>query len=64
MNVIDFFCGCGGISEDLRNAGLNIVGGIGFYDKSIKPYQRNSPKERKMHDHLTCHNKINFVIIL
>jgi DNA (cytosine-5)-methyltransferase 1 len=34
MNVIDLFCGCVGISEGFRNSGLNIVGGIDFYDES------------------------------
>ena len=43
MNVIDLFCGCGGISEGFRLAGFNIVGGIDFNDESIKTYQRNFP---------------------
>ncbi len=46
MNVIDLFCGCGGISEGFRLAGFNIVGGIDFNDESIKTYQRNFPKAK------------------
>ena len=43
MNVIDLFCGCGGISEGFRLAGFNIVGGIDFNDESINTYQKNFP---------------------
>lgn len=46
MNVIDLFCGCGGISEGFRLAGFNIVGGIDFDDESIKTYQRNFPNAK------------------
>jgi DNA (cytosine-5)-methyltransferase 1 len=46
MNVIDLFCGCGGISEGFRLAGFNIVGGIDFNDESIKTYQKNFPKAK------------------
>ena len=46
MNVIDLFCGCGGISEGFRLAGFNIVGGIDFNDESIKTYQRNFPNAK------------------
>lgn len=46
MNVIDLFCGCGGISEGFRLASFNIVGGIDFNDESIRTYQRNFPKAK------------------
>ena len=30
MNVLDLFCGCGGISSGFHQNGFNIVGGIDF----------------------------------
>jgi DNA (cytosine-5)-methyltransferase 1 len=41
MNVIDLFCGCGGISEGFRLAGFKIVAGVDFNIESIKTYQKN-----------------------
>ena len=29
LNVLDLFCGCGGMSKGLTDAGLNIIAGIG-----------------------------------
>jgi DNA (cytosine-5)-methyltransferase 1 len=46
LNVIDLFCGCGGISEGFRLSGFNIVGGVDFNDESIKTYQKNFPKAK------------------
>ena len=28
LNVIDLFCGCGGMSKGLTDAGLNVIAGI------------------------------------
>lgn len=41
LNVLDLFCGCGGLSKGLTDAGLNIIAGIDFWDKAIQSYQRN-----------------------
>ncbi|MBP3631106.1 MAG: DNA cytosine methyltransferase [Clostridia bacterium] len=41
MNVIDLFCGCGGLSEGFRQAGFNIVAGIDFNASAIKTYNKN-----------------------
>lgn len=45
LNVIDLFCGCGGMTTGLINAGLNIVAGIDIWDKAIESYKSN-------HEHL------------
>jgi DNA (cytosine-5)-methyltransferase 1 len=41
LNVIDLFCGCGGMSKGLTDAGLNIVAGIDVWDKAINSYKKN-----------------------
>jgi len=41
LNVIDLFCGCGGMTKGLVDAGLNVVAGIDVWDKAIENYNRN-----------------------
>jgi len=41
INVIDLFCGCGGMSKGLTDAGLNVIAGIDVWDKAINSYQQN-----------------------
>jgi len=41
MNVIDLFCGCGGMSKGLTEAGFNIVAGIDIWDKAVNNYNKN-----------------------
>lgn len=44
LNVLDLFCGCGGMTQGLKEH-FNIVCGIDIWDKAIASYQKN-------HDHL------------
>lgn len=41
MKVIDFFSGCGGVSEGLRQAGFDITIGLDFDKKAAETYQEN-----------------------
>lgn len=41
LNVLDLFCGCGGMSKGLEDAGLNILAGIDIWDKAIDSYKKN-----------------------
>ena len=41
LNVIDLFCGCGGMSKGLTDAGLNVIAGIDIWDKAVKSYNKN-----------------------
>lgn len=41
FNVLDLFCGCGGMTQGLVDAGLNVVAGIDYWDKAIDSYKVN-----------------------
>lgn len=41
MNVLDLFCGCGGMSKGLTDAGLNVIAGIDVWDKAVNSYNQN-----------------------
>ena len=41
LTVIDLFCGCGGMSKGLTDAGLNIIAGIDIWDKAVQNYNKN-----------------------
>jgi len=45
INVLDLFCGCGGMSKGLIDAGLNIITGIDIWDCAIKSCQKNFKHE-------------------
>lgn len=40
-NVIDLFCGCGGLSLGFQNAGYNIVAAFDYWDVALNIYRRN-----------------------
>ena len=42
LNTIDLFCGCGGMSKGLSDAGLNIIAGIDCWDKAVESYNKNN----------------------
>ena len=41
LNVLDLFCGCGGMSKGLTDSGLNIIAGIDIWDKAVESYNKN-----------------------
>ena len=43
MNVLDLFCGCGGISYGFKLAGFNIAGGIDHDEDSVLTFAKNFP---------------------
>jgi len=43
LSVLDLFCGCGGMTQGLIQAGLNVVAGIDVWDKAISSYSANFP---------------------
>ena len=43
MNVLDLFCGCGGLSQGFKLAKFNIVGGVDSDEDSISTFSKNFP---------------------
>jgi len=41
LNVLDLFCGCGGLSQGFIDAGYNVVMGIDFDDAALETYKYN-----------------------
>lgn len=46
IKVFDFFSGCGGTSQGLREAGLDIVMGLDIDSDAADTFQRNFPKAK------------------
>lgn len=60
VNVVDFFCGCGGTSAGLRKAGMNVIAGIDIDAHAIETYQNNFPEALGITADIT---KMNFDIL-
>ena len=43
-NVLDLFCGCGGLSKGFEMAGFNIIGGVDFNKEAIDTFNNNGAK--------------------
>lgn len=41
LNVLDLFCGCGGLSKGLLDAGLNVLGGVDNDEVALKTFRLN-----------------------
>ena len=55
MNVLDLFCGCGGLSNGFKQAGFNIDIGIDIDEDSVATYSKNFP-----HSEAICKDITNF----
>ena len=44
LKAIDLFCGCGGLSAGLRDAGFNVLAGIDIDPKYIQTFTENFPE--------------------
>ncbi len=54
-NVIDLFCGCGGISEGFKLAGFKIIAGIDLNEDALKTFAYNFTNTRTI-----CEDLLNF----
>jgi DNA (cytosine-5)-methyltransferase 1 len=41
LNALDLFCGCGGLTKGLVDAGINVIAGIDIWNKAIESYGKN-----------------------
>jgi DNA (cytosine-5)-methyltransferase 1 len=53
LNVLDLFCGCGGLSLGFENAGYNILMGIDLWEDALITFQRNHMDSAIMHGDLS-----------
>ena len=51
--AIDLFCGCGGISAGLREAGLEVVAGVDINTKYIQSFAHNFPNASVITEDIT-----------
>lgn len=57
-NVIDFFCGAGGLSLGFEQAGYNILMGIDFDEAALRTYEHNIEKAKGINEDLFDSNAI------
>ena len=50
INVVDIFCGCGGLSLGFQKAGFNVVRAFDNWDKAVNIYNKNFNHEAEMVD--------------
>lgn len=50
INVVDIFCGCGGLSLGFQKAGFNVVRAFDNWDKAVGIYNRNFDHEAELVD--------------
>jgi len=50
MTCVDLFSGCGGLSLGFQNAGIDILGSVDNWDRSVKVYNENFDHECHLHD--------------
>ena len=48
-NVLDLFCGCGGLSKGFEMAGFNIIGGVDFNKEAIDTFNFNFKGSKGIH---------------
>jgi DNA (cytosine-5-)-methyltransferase len=53
MKAIDLFCGCGGLSEGARQAGVDILAGIDIEKKYLQTFEYNFPTALALNKNIT-----------
>lgn len=60
-NVLDLFCGCGGMSWGLSKKGFNIVAGIDIWDVALSTYQHNHKNAKAIQLDITSADPIELL---
>ena len=50
LTAIDLFCGCGGLTEGLKQAGFNVTLAVDNAEKPLQTYKLNHPEVSIFHD--------------
>lgn len=58
-NVLDLFCGCGGMSWGLAKKGFNIIAGFDIWDIALKTYKHNHKNAQAINLDITDANPID-----
>lgn len=53
FNVIDLFCGCGGLSKGFENAGYQVLLGIDNDDAALKTFEKNHESSISLNEDLS-----------
>jgi DNA (cytosine-5-)-methyltransferase len=62
FNVIDLFCGCGGLSRGFIDAGFKVPVGIDFDDKALQSWAYNHENGKAMKLDLFNHDNIQKIV--
>ncbi len=53
-NVVDLFCGCGGLSKGFENAGFNVILGVDNDNSSLNTFEKNHKGSRVLNGDLSA----------
>ena len=59
MKALDFFCGAGGLTRGLMDAGIEVVAGIDIDANCSETYVQNNPGVRFLHQDISSIDKIS-----
>ncbi len=59
FNVLDLFCGCGGLSYGFESAGYNIVLGIDNDKKALETFELNHKKSKSICGDITIIDSVD-----
>ena len=60
-NVVDLFCGAGGLSRGFLDAGFNVVLGVDFDDAALRTFEMNHGNAKALKLDLFNHENINII---